>query len=110
MVVLENIDESDAPPRERVPEPARAAASTYGLSRTDGFAFDFPGKGIALVDLTHIETSLDPIAASRIAPGGKAQAARVVAFLRAEFSEAYGKSRLRSYGLPGIRQSRWIIA
>ena len=109
MVVLENVDESRTPPRELVPERARAKAAQYGLERTDGFAFVFPGRGTALVNLTHIETPLEPVAASRIALEGKAQADRVVAFLRAEFPDAFGKSRVRSYGFPGIRQTRWIV-
>jgi len=109
MVVLENIDEAAAPPREQVPERARAKRAEYGLERTDGFAFVFPGRATALVNLTHIETPLEPVAASRIALEGKAQADRVVAFLRAEFPAAFGKARVRSYGFPGIRQTRWIV-
>ncbi len=109
MVVLENIDEAAAPPREQVPERARAKAAEYGLARTDGFAFVFPGRATALVNLTHIETPLEPVAASRIALEGKAQADRVVAFLRAEFPAAFGKARVRAYGFPGIRQTRWIV-
>ncbi len=109
IVVLENIDEAAAPPREQVPERARAKREEYGLARTDGFAFVFPGRATALVNLTHIETPLDPVAASRIALEGKAQADRVVAFLRAEFPAAFAKARVRSYGFPGIRQTRWIV-
>ncbi len=109
MVVLENIDEAAAPPREHVPERARAKRDEYGLERTDGFAFVFPGRATALVNLTHLETPLEPVAASRIALEGKAQADRVVAFLRAEFPAAFGKARVRSYGFPGIRQTRWIV-
>jgi hypothetical protein len=109
MVVLENIDEAHMPPREHVPERARAKREEYGLARTDGFAFVFPGRATALVNLTHIETPLEPVAASRIALEGKAQADRVVAFLRGEFPAAFGKARVRSYGFPGIRQTRWIV-
>jgi flavin-dependent dehydrogenase len=108
MMVLEGIDEAQQPRREELTARARAKAADYGLVRTDGFAFVFPGRGIALVNLTHVETPLDPIAASKNALDGKAQADKVLHFLRAEYPLAFGKARVRSYGLPGIRQTRWI--
>ena len=96
------------PSRVELTERARAKATQYGLVRTDGFAFTFPGRGTALVNLTHVETPLDPIAASRNALLGKTQADRVLHFLKCEFAHAFGSARVRSYGLPGIRQTRWI--
>ena len=108
MMVLEGIDEAEQPRRDELTARARAKAADYGLVRTDGFAFVFPGRGTALVNLTHVETPLDPIAASKNALDGKAQADKVLNFLRAEYPLAFGKARVRSYGLPGIRQTRWI--
>src|SRR5262245_29210017 len=108
MMVLEGIDEARQPGRAELTARARAKAADYGLVRTDGFAFVFPGRATALVNLTHVETPLDPIAASRNALTGKAQADRVLHFLRREYPEAFGEARVRSYGLPGIRQTRWI--
>jgi hypothetical protein len=32
----------------------------------------------------------------------------VLHFLRREYPDAFGNARVRSYGLPGIRQTRWI--
>jgi hypothetical protein len=108
-MVLEGIDETQQPSREEFTKRARAKADAYGLIRTEGFAFVFPGRGTALVNLTHIETPLDPVAASRNALLGKAQADRVLHFLRSEYPGAFGAARVRSYGLPGIRQTRWIV-
>jgi flavin-dependent dehydrogenase len=108
MMVLEGITESAQPSRAELTERARAKAADYGLVRTDGFAFVFPGRGTALVNLTHVETPLDPVAASKNALLGKAQADRVLHFLQREFATAFGSARVRSYGLPGIRQTRWI--
>jgi flavin-dependent dehydrogenase len=108
MVVLEGIDEAHQPAREEVAQRARAKAADYGLVRTDGFAFVFPGRGTALVNLTHVETPLDAVEASRNALTGKAQADRAVHFLKSEYPHAFGHARVRSYGLPGIRQTRWI--
>jgi flavin-dependent dehydrogenase len=108
MMVLEGIDEARQPGREELTARARAKAAAYGLVRTDGFAFIFPGRATALVNLTHVETPLDPVAASQNALAGKAQADRVLHFLKREYPDAFGKARVRSYGLPGIRQTRWI--
>src|SRR5262249_11286718 len=63
MMVLEGIDEARQPDRAQLTARARAKAATYGLVRTDGFAFIFPGRATALVNLTHVETPLDPVAA-----------------------------------------------
>jgi flavin-dependent dehydrogenase len=108
MMVLEGIDETRQPSREEFTRHVRAKAADYGLVRTDGFAFVFPGRGVALVNLTHVETPLDAIEASKTALTGKAQADRVLRFLKCEYPDAFGQARVRSYGLPGIRQTRWI--
>jgi hypothetical protein len=86
-----------------------ASAERYGLVRRDGFVFTVPDSDEALVNLTHIETPLDPVGASRAVLEGRAQADRVVAFLRAEFPDAFGAARVKRYGLPGIRQTRSIV-
>ena len=109
MMVLEGIDEARQPTRAELTARARAKAALYGLVRTDGFAFVFPGRGTALVNHTHVETPLDPVAASRNALLGKAQADNVLHFLKSEYPDAFGQARVRSYGLPGIRQTRWIV-
>ena len=61
-----------------------------------------------LVNMTHIETPLDPVSTSRLVLEGRAQVDRLVLFLRAEFPLAFGSSRVKAYGLPGVRQTRWI--
>jgi FAD-dependent oxidoreductase family protein len=109
MLALENIDEARQPTRDLLTARLREKASTYALVRMDGFAFAFPGRGIALVNMTHVETPLEPVAASKNALEGKAQADNVVRFLKAEFPAAFGNARVRTYGFPGIRQTRWIV-
>jgi hypothetical protein len=109
MLVLENIDVAHAPHRNDVAERIAAKHKQYGLPRGDGFAFVSPGRGIALVNMTHIETPLDPIAMSRIQLDGKAQADKAVAFLKAEYPDCFAKARVRAYGQPGVRQTRWIV-
>ena len=93
-------------------ERLRAQGATYGLVREDGFAFAFPGEGEradeVLVNMTHIETPLDPVASSRMVLEGRAQADRLVSFLRAEFPAIFGDTSVQAYGLPGVRQTRWI--
>ncbi|MGH3343040.1 MAG: FAD-dependent oxidoreductase [Carbonactinosporaceae bacterium] len=107
-VVVEHVDEAHKPGPAELSARARAKAAEYGLVRQEGLAFFFPGRGTAVLNMTHIEAPLDPVRASQAGLDGKAQADRVVAFLRAEFPDAFGAARVRAYGLPGRRQTRWI--
>jgi flavin-dependent dehydrogenase len=109
MVVIEGIDEAHAPAREECAARLRQKAKDYGLTRESGFAFVFPGRGTALVNMTHVETPLDPVEATRKSLEGKEQADRAIAFLRGEYPKAFGKVRVRTYGALGIRQTRWIV-
>jgi FAD-dependent oxidoreductase family protein len=109
MIVIENFDEAHKPSRAEMSERIRDRAAQYGMVRRDGFAMSFPGRGTAVVNMTHIETPLDPFEASRTGIEGKDQADRTMEFLRAEFPAAFAQARVRAYGLPGIRQTRWIV-
>ncbi|HEY3466077.1 MAG TPA: FAD-dependent oxidoreductase [Amycolatopsis sp.] len=106
-LVVEHVAEEASPEPDELAERVGAKAEQYGLRRRDGLAFHFPGRGTAVLNMTHIEAPLEPIAAAQAQLEGKAQADRVVAFLRAEFPEAFGRIRVRAYGLPGRRQTRW---
>ena len=81
----------------------------YGLVRHDGFLMHFPGKNLMLANVTHFETPLDPMATGQMVIDGRAQADRVITFLRAEFPEIFANAQIRAYGKPGIRQTRWIV-
>src|SRR5437763_13386981 len=109
MVVIEGINEAHQPERPDVAALLKEKAKAYGLMRESGFAFVFPGKDIALVNMTHVETPLDPIEMAKRSLEGKEQADRAVAFLRAEYPAAFGNARVRSYGALGNRQTRWIV-
>lgn len=108
MVVLEGVDEAKHPPRPEMVARLKEKGGEYGLVRRDGFSFVFPGRGISLINLTHVETPLEPFAASRNALLGKAMADDVVRFLKVEYPDTFAKAHVRTYGLPGIRQTRWI--
>ena len=109
MMVIENFDDSHRPTRDEVSARLRDRSEHYGLTRRDGFAMNLPGGRTAIVNMTHIENPLDPFAASRTGIEGKEQADRALNFLKAEFPEAFGATRVRAYGLPGMRQTRWIV-
>jgi len=109
VVVLENLNEEFKPTPGDYSERLRQKAREYGLVRQDGFAFFFPGRGTAVINMTHVQTPLDPLGASEKALEGKEQADRVVGFLKKEFPKAFADARVRAYGLPGIRQTRWIV-
>ncbi len=82
----------------------------YGLVRHDGWLIPFPGKGFMLANITHMETPLDPVGASQMVFEGRRQADAMVAFLRAEFPRIFSAAKVRAYGNPGIRQTRWIVS
>lgn len=108
--ILEGYDEARVAKidHEQIYERLRERGVQYGLVRHDGFLFAFPGKGTALANITHFETPLDPLAAADMVHEGRRQADAVVRFLRAEFPEMFAQVRVRHYGNPGIRQTRWI--
>ncbi len=109
MVILEQINEAKLPTREEIPARMKEKGDKYGLVRREGLGFVIPGRGVAAMNMTHVETPLDPIEASIKGIDGKDQADRAVAFLREEFAECFSDARIRAYGFPGIRQTRWIV-
>ena len=84
--------------------------ATYGLVRHDGFLMHFPGKNFMLANVTHFETPLDPLATGRMVVDGRTQADNVIRFLQAEFPQIFATAKVRTYGTPGIRQTRWIAS
>src|SRR5262245_16505989 len=80
----------------------------YGLVRHDGFLMHFPGRNFMLANVTHFETPLDPLGTARMVVDGRTQADNVIRFLRAEFPQIFNGATVRTYGNPGIRQTRWI--
>jgi len=81
----------------------------YGLVRHDGFLMHFPGHNIMLANVTHFATPLDPLQTAHMVVEGRDQADNVVRFLRAEFPKIFANAKIRTYGNPGIRQTRWIV-
>lgn len=111
MFLLENVDADavQAIDPAHIKARLKAQGARYGLVRYDGQLFTFPGRGTVMVNMTHIPTPLDPIGMSRMVLEGRAQADRLVSFLKDEFADAMCGARVRAYGLPGVRQTRWIV-
>jgi hypothetical protein len=107
-VIVENVDENHKPDMGEMDARIAALGEEHGLLRRGGLAFFFPGRGTAVLNVTHIEAPLDPVDASAAQLDGKAQADAAIALLRAEFPKAFGEARVRAYGFPGRRQTRWI--
>jgi hypothetical protein len=61
-----------------------------------------------VLNVTHIDAPLDPIGAARAMFEGRDQADAAIALLKSEFPKAFGEARVRAYGFPGRRQTRWI--
>jgi FAD dependent oxidoreductase len=94
---------------KEVHERLAARGSAYGLVRHDGFLMHFPGKDFMLANVTHLETSLDPLQMAHMVSEGRRQADNVLRFLKAEFPRIFANARVRTYGNPGLRQTRWIV-
>ena len=109
MLIIEDFDDSKKPDWDTMAKRIHDKGQEYGMMRRDGFAASFPGRNVAMVNMTHIETPLDPFEAAEKQIDGKEQADRTLVFLHKEFPEAFGNARIRAYGLPGIRQTRWIV-
>ena len=109
-VRLENLDEEFKPEPADLVARIEEKADEYGLIRRDGLAFFFPGRNTAVMNMTHVEAPLGAVRAAQAQLAGRAQADRVVEFLREEFPKAFGEAKVRSYGFPGRRQTRWIAA
>ena len=107
-VIVENLDENHKPELGEIDAVFAARGEEFGLLRRGGLAFFFPGRGTAVLNVTHIDAPLDPVDASRAMFEGREQADRAIALLRAEFPKAFGEARVRAYGFPGRRQTRWI--
>jgi hypothetical protein len=86
-----------------------AKGKDYGLVRHDGHLMHFPGKNFMLANIGHFETPLDPGETAHMVFEGRRQADSIVRFLRSEFPRIFADARVRAYGNPGIRQTRWIV-
>jgi FAD dependent oxidoreductase len=88
----------------------KEVGASYGLVRHDGWLIPFPGKHFMLANITHMQTPLEPLATARMVFEGRRQADGMIAFLRAEFPRIFANAKVRAYGNPGIRQTRWIVS
>jgi hypothetical protein len=86
-----------------------AKGNEYGLVRHDGFLMHFPEKNFMLANISHFETPLDPLGTANMVFEGRRQADSVIRFLRSEFPQIFAQARIRVYGNPGLRQTRWIV-
>jgi hypothetical protein len=107
-VIVENLDEAFKPEMGEIDAVFASRGEEFGLLRRGGLAFFFPGRGTAVLNVTHIDAPLDPVGASRAMFEGRAQADDAIALLRESFPKAFGEARVRAYGFPGRRQTRWI--
>jgi hypothetical protein len=82
----------------------------YGLVRHDGFLMHFPGREFMLANVTHFETPLDPLQSAHMVVEGRNQADNIIRFLKSEFPAIFANASIRTYGNPGIRQTRWIVS
>ncbi|MFM7347455.1 MAG: FAD-dependent oxidoreductase [Tagaea sp.] len=108
MFTLEGV--ADGYDREAIVTVLEKKADEWGLRRRDGFVFGSTTSpsGETLVNMTHVETPLDPFDATQAMLDGRDQVDRALAFFKAEFPAHFKDARVKTYGLPGVRQTRWI--
>ncbi len=99
----------DALDVDAVNETLEAKGDDYGLGRHDGILKRLPGKDVLHANVTHLETPLDPLASGEMVAEGRDLADAMMAFLRAEYPDAFAEASVRAYADPGIRQTRWIV-
>jgi hypothetical protein len=99
---VESLDMMDV--RDRL---AKVGAK-YGLVRHDGWLMHFPAKNFMLANINHFETPVNPLASAHMVFEGRRQADAIITFLRAEYPQIFANARVRTYGNPGLRQTRWI--
>ncbi|MCX7623930.1 MAG: FAD-dependent oxidoreductase [Thermomicrobium sp.] len=113
MAVLEQVDlpaDQDATTIARRAEALLAEhAERYGLTRRESRVFLLPQRGLAMLNATHLETPLHPVAFWQAAWPARAEAERAAQLLRERYPEVFGRARLRRLGYPGIRQTRTIV-
>jgi hypothetical protein len=92
-----------------VRERLKTHGARYGLVRHDGWLMPFADQGFMLANITHMETPLDAFGAAQMVFEGRRQADGTLEFLRNEFPQIFANARVRTYGNPGVRQTRWIV-
>lgn len=113
MCILEGVEYGDASRAREIGFEAerlfREKGKEYGLTRHEGVIFPLPSRGMAVLNVTHVATPLDPVRFWEEASVGREEAERAVALLKAEYPEVFGRAHVRSLGHPGIRQTRSIV-
>ncbi|MDB6047116.1 MAG: FAD-dependent oxidoreductase [Gammaproteobacteria bacterium] len=94
---------------EDVRKRLKTHGAAYGLVRHDGWLMHFPGKSFMLANINHFETPVNPLATATMVFEGRRQADAIISFLRAEYANIFANARVRVYGNPGLRQTRWIV-
>ena len=94
---------------EEVRKRLASHGAPYGLVRHDGWLMHFPGKNFMLANINHFETPVNPLATASMVFEGRRQADSIVRFLQAQFPAIFANAKVRVYGNPGLRQTRWIV-
>ena len=110
MVVLENIDEANHPERDEMTAAHEGKGRRIQLVRRDAVSLRHSRP-------RHRRAQHDAHRhAARAAGGGARASSRArrrptarCSSSRSEFPECFGNARVRAYGNPGIRQTRWIV-
>jgi len=70
----------------------------------------FPGKNFMLANISHFQTPLDPLGTANMVFEGRRPGRQCDRLFTREFPAIFANARIRVYGNPGLRQTRWIAA
>ncbi len=111
MAILEEVDTGHCAgyPRSLYHDLIRKHADEFGLVRAEGPVFVVPGTRKLLLNLTHVETPMEPAGLALAGIEGRRQVDALLRLFKRELPEAFGEAKVAVYGNAGIRQTRTIV-
>jgi len=104
-----DVDAVESLDMDEVEERLSEVGDEYGFERKGGGLWHYPEKNFMLANITHMETQETPLGYAEMVWEGRRRADAIVEFLQDEFPDIFADARVRKYGNPGLRQSRWIV-
>jgi len=104
-----DVDAVESLDMDEVEERLSEVGDEYGFEAEGRRPLALPEKNFMLANITHMETQETPLGYAEMVWEGRRRADAIVEFLQDEFPDIFADARVRKYGNPGLRQSRWIV-
>ncbi len=111
MAILEDVDTGICAdyPRSLYHDLIRKHAEEFGLVRAEGPVFVLPGTRKLLLNLTHVETPMEPAGLALAGIEGRRQVDALLSLFKRELPDAFREAKVAVYGNAGIRQTRTVV-